>query len=126
MRGDRVIFATLIPSEDPCSFGGDSWLMEISSFTGGRLDYAVFDTDVDGQFDDDDWVDVTLPDGTVIRVPPSAIAPEVNIIKTPAVVTGIGPNDDEVKIVSGSGGQLTNIMERGSTALGRLSWRQMR
>lgn len=126
VRGDRVIFATLIPSEDPCAFGGDSWLMELNTFSGGRLDYALFDLNTDGQFDDDDWIDVTLPDGTVERMPPSAIAPDVNIIKTPAVITGIGPNDDEVKIVSGSGGDLMRIMERGSTALGRLSWRQMR
>jgi len=126
VRGDRVIFATLIPSEDPCAFGGDSWLMELEAFSGGRLDYAVFDVDADGQFDDDDWIDVPLPDGTTVRMPPSAIAPDVNIIKTPAVITGVGPNDDEVKIVSGSGGQLTRIVERGSTALGRLSWRQLR
>ena len=126
IRGDRAIFATLIPSEDPCAFGGDSWLMEVDAFSGGRLDYAVFDVNTDGQYDDSDWIDVPLPDGTTIRVPPSAIAPDVNIIKTPAVITGVGPNDDEVKIVSGSGGQLTRISERGSTALGRLSWRQMR
>lgn len=126
VRNDRVIFATLIPSKDPCAFGGDSWLMELNTFTGGRLAYALFDLNNDGQFDDGDWIDVTLPDGTTTRVPPSAIAPEVNIIKTPAVITGIGPNDDEVKIVSGSGGQLMQIMERGSTAIGRLSWRQMR
>ncbi|MDJ0907064.1 MAG: PilC/PilY family type IV pilus protein, partial [Woeseiaceae bacterium] len=96
VRGDRVIFATLIPSEDPCAFGGDSWLMELNTFTGGRLDYALFDLNRDGQFDDDDWIDVELPDGSTTRVPPSAIAPDINIIKTPAVVTGVGDNDDEV------------------------------
>ena len=126
VRGDRVIFATLIPNTDPCAFGGDSWLMELNTFSGGRLDYALFDLNGDGLFDDDDWIDVTLPDGTDTRIPPSAIAPDVNIIKTPAVISGIGPNDDEVKVVSGSGGQLIRIMERGSTGLGRLSWRQLR
>ena len=126
VRGDRVIFATLIPNTDPCAFGGDSWLMELNTFSGGRLDYAVFDLNADGLFDDADWIDVTLPDGSVVRIPPSAIAPDVNIIKTPAVITGVGPNDDEVKVVSGSGGQLMRIMERGSTGLGRLSWRQLR
>jgi len=126
VRGDRVIFATLIPSVDPCAFGGDSWLMELNAFDGARLDYAVFDTNADGAFDDDDWIDVIQADGTVIRIPPSAMAPEVNIIKAPAIITGIGPNDDEVKIVSGSGGQLISISELGSTELGRLSWRQVR
>lgn len=126
VRGDRVIFATLIPNTDPCEFGGDSWLMELNTFSGGRLDYALFDLNEDGLFDDDDWIDVTLPDNSVIRIPPSAIAPDVNIIKTPAVITGIGPNNDEVKVVSGSGGQLIRISERGSTDVGRLSWRQLR
>ncbi len=126
VRNDRVIFATLIPSRDPCAFGGDSWLMELNTFSGGRFDYAVFDLDADGQFDDSDWIDVLLPDGTTERVPPSGIAPDINIIKTPAVISGVGPNDDEVKIVSGSGGQLMQISERGSTGIGRLSWRQMR
>ena len=126
VRNDRVIFATLVPSKDPCSFGGDSWLMELNTFTGGRLAYALFDLNKDGQFDDTDWIDITNADGTTSRIPPSGIAPDVNIIKTPAIITGIGVDNDEVKIVSGSGGQLMRIMERGSTAVGRLSWRQMR
>ena len=126
VRGDRVIFATLIPSRDPCAFGGDSWLMELNTFSGGRLDYAVFDLNDDGQFDDADWIDVTMPDGTVVRIPPSAMAPDVNIIKTPAVISGIGVDNDEVKIVSGSGGQLIRIKEKGSSGMGRLSWRQLR
>lgn len=126
VRGDRVIFATLIPNRDPCAFGGDSWLMELNTFSGGRLDYAVFDLNGDGQFDDSDWIDATMPDGSVVRMPPSAMAPDVNIIKTPAVITGIGADNDEVKVVSGSGGQLIRIMERGSSGMGRLSWRQLR
>ena len=28
IRHDRVIFTTLLPSKDPCDFGGSSWLME--------------------------------------------------------------------------------------------------
>jgi type IV pilus assembly protein PilY1 len=126
VRRDRVIFATVIPNTDPCAFGGDSWLMELNTFNGGRLDYAVFDLNCDKLFDMSDWIDVTMPDGTVVRIPPSAIAPDVNIIKTPAVISGIGDNDDEVKVVSGSSGQLIRIMERGATDLGRLSWRQLR
>jgi len=29
VRGDRLIFTTLIPSDDPCDYGGTGWLMEI-------------------------------------------------------------------------------------------------
>jgi type IV pilus assembly protein PilY1 len=125
VRGDRVIFATLIPNPDPCAFGGDSWVMELNTFDGGRLDYAVFDLNNDGVFDDDDWITVTV-NGNEIRIPPSAIAPDINIIKTPAIISGFGENQDEVKVMSGSSGQLIRITERGSVGIGRQSWRQLR
>lgn len=126
VRGDRVIFATLIPSADPCAFGGDSWIMELSSFSGGRLDYAVFDVDGDMLFDQDDWMTITDEDGNAVKVPPSAIAPDINIVKTPAIIGGVGENNDEVKILSGSSGELIRLSERGDVGLGRQSWQQMR
>jgi type IV pilus assembly protein PilY1 len=126
VRGDRVIFATLIPNPDPCAFGGDSWVMELNTFDGGRLDYAVFDLNNDAEFNDDDWITVTDENGNEIRIPPSAIAPDINIIKTPAIISGFGENQDEVKVMSGSSGQLIRITERGGVGVGRQSWRQLR
>lgn len=126
VRGDRVIFATVIPNPDPCSFGGDSWIMELNAFNGGRLDYAVFDLDADGEFNSNDWVTVTDENGNTVTVPASGIAPDIGIVKTPAVITGVGDNDDEVKVLSGSSGQLIRISERGAVDVGRQSWRQLR
>jgi len=126
VRGDRVIFSTVIPDPDPCSFGGESWIMELNAFNGGRLEYAVFDLDGDGQFNDGDWVEFTDENGDVVRVPPSGINPLIGITKTPAVITGVGDNNDEVKVISGSSGQLIKISERGGIAVGRQSWRQLR
>jgi type IV pilus assembly protein PilY1 len=126
VRGDRVIFATVIPDRDPCSFGGDSWIMELNSFNGGRLDYAVFDLDADGEFNDDDWITVIDENGDEIRVPASGIDPDIGIVKTPAVITGVGDNNDEVKVLSGSSGELIRISERGGIDVGRQSWRQLR
>jgi type IV pilus assembly protein PilY1 len=126
VRGDRVIFATLIPNPDPCAFGGDSWVMELNTFTGGRLDYAVFDLNADDAFDEDDWITFTDQDGNVISIPPSAIAPDINIVKTPAIIAGFGENQDEVKVMSGSSGELIRITERGAVGIGRQSWRQLR
>lgn len=126
VRGDRVIFATLIPDENPCSFGGDSWIMELNSFNGGRLDYAVFDLDADGEFNDNDWIDIVDEHGNTIRVPASGIDPDIGIVKTPAIITGVGDNNDEVKVLSGSSGQLIKISERGGIDVGRQSWRQLR
>lgn len=126
VRGDRVIFATVIPSPDPCAFGGDSWIMEINTFTGGRLPYAVFDLNADGNFDDDDWITVTDENGDDVRISTSGIAPGINIVKTPAIIAGFGENQDEVKVMSGSSGQMIQIRERGSVGVGRQSWRQLR
>jgi len=126
VRGDRVIFSTVIPDPDPCSFGGESWIMELNAFSGGRLDYAVFDLDADGQFNDDDWIDIVDENGDNVRVPPSSINPMIGITKTPAVITGVGDNNDEVKVISGSSGQLMRISERGAVGVGRQSWRQLR
>ena len=124
VRGDRVIFTTLIPNPDPCSAGGDSWLMELHSFSGGRLAYTVFDIDLDGDYDMQDTIQVVLPDGGgTIEIPVSGLDPDIGIIDTPAVLVGA---EDENKVVSGSTGELMRIKERGSISIGRQSWRQLR
>ncbi|MCB1776268.1 MAG: hypothetical protein KDI50_02420, partial [Candidatus Competibacteraceae bacterium] len=62
IRRDRVIFTSRIPSEDPCVFGGGGWVMEIDALSGGRLNRAVFDTNEDSIFDEDDFVTVQVTD----------------------------------------------------------------
>jgi type IV pilus assembly protein PilY1 len=133
IRGDRVIFPTLIPNADPCAFGGESWIMELNTFTGGRLDYAVFDLNDDVRFDDSDFITITDADGNEVKVPASGTQPGDAIVKTPAVIDGVDLNPDdedptmhEVKIVAGSDGGLVRIAERGSDGVGRQSWRQLR
>jgi type IV pilus assembly protein PilY1 len=54
----RIIFVTLIPSANSCEFGGESWLMDLSAFTGRAFNEPVFDTDGDGDVDEDDNADV--------------------------------------------------------------------
>lgn len=125
VRGDRVIFPTLIPSENPCAAGGRSRLVEVNAFSGARLDYPVFDLNNDGIFDENDYVEITV-DGETILVPPSMIDPGIGIIDTPAVVECVGEGCDERKIVSGSSGQITTISEKGSASRGRKAWEQYR
>ncbi len=43
VRGTRIIFTTMIPSDSPCDFGGDGWLMELNARDGAQLDERVFD-----------------------------------------------------------------------------------
>jgi type IV pilus assembly protein PilY1 len=48
---DMVIFSSIIPSTDPCTPGGTSWLMALNLINGGEVNRALFDLDNDGEFD---------------------------------------------------------------------------
>jgi Tfp pilus tip-associated adhesin PilY1 len=127
LRHGRVIFTTIIPSAEVCSFGGSSWLMELTAVTGGRLDYSVFDLyGDDNLFNDSDFVEVTI-DGVPTRVPASGIKSKVGITKAPAVISA---GDVEHKVQSGTDTTGTNkgvqvTKEKGSGGKSRTSWRQL-
>jgi len=124
VRGDRVIFATLIPSDDPCAAGGNSFLIEVDTSSGSRLAYSVFDTNGDGVFDENDFIIVIIDDEEV-SLPASGLAPEIGIINSPTVLTGVGEGSDETKVISGSSGQVITIQEAGSRSRGRQNWEQL-
>jgi type IV pilus assembly protein PilY1 len=124
VRGDRVIFTSLIPSADPCAAGGTSWLYELDTLSGGRLTYAVFDINNDNKFDDADFIEIVV-EGETIRIPPSGFNPDVGIINTPTVLTD-PKSGDERKIFTGSSGQIISVPEAGSISRGRQNWEQIR
>lgn len=119
LRNGRIIFATVIPSESLCGYGGRSWLMEIDAQTGGRIEEPVLDINGDGQIDN---LDKVLVNGEY--VPPSGLGFD-EMIKTPGI---IGAGDLEYKFTSGSSGSIGVITESGdgATNQGRQSWRQLR
>lgn len=126
LRHGRVIFTTLIPSTEACSFGGTSWLMEMTATTGGRLDYSVFDLEKDNLFNEKDFVTVTI-DGKSVKVPASGAQSKVGITKAPAVVSA---GSIEYKVASGTdtsgaskGVQVTK--EKGTGGKPRTSWKQL-
>lgn len=116
LRFGRVIFTTLIPSTDPCDFGGDSWLMELDAISGGRLDYSVFDLDENKLFNDVDKVDV---DGEKAV---SGQKSKIGIVKTPAVISA---GEIEYKVMSGTTGEVQVVSEKGGNMTGRVSWREI-
>ncbi len=122
LRSGRVIFATLIPSGDPCDFGGNSWLMELDAVGGKRLDVTPFDLNDDGAFDSGDYVTVVI-NGVSVTVPVSGKKSNIGIIKTPGIVDG---GDEDHKYTSGSSGNLEHTLESSSEYDGRQSWRQLR
>jgi type IV pilus assembly protein PilY1 len=119
LRAGRIIFTTVIPSADPCLAGGTSWLMELDAFTGGNLNYAVLDTNGDGEFNNADKV--ACGDGLLCY--PAGLRSREGIIKTPGIVSA---GDTEYKYSGGSSGNILVITEKGSLKEGRMSWRQLR
>jgi type IV pilus assembly protein PilY1 len=111
VRDNRVIFTTLIPSVDPCDFGGSGWLMEVSAATGAQLPYAVFDTSGDGL--------VTSADSIIAGVPIT-----VGMVKRPLVIDG---TPVAYKLLSGTTGEIQVERNRSfGPPLGRESWREVR
>ncbi|RFA30350.1 hypothetical protein CAI21_07045 [Alkalilimnicola ehrlichii] len=123
VREDRVIFTTLIPEmDDPCAGGGQSFIMELNAFTGGRLDYTVFDLNDDGDFDQRDMVQI---DGEWVVV--SGVSFQgFGIISRPGIISDVGAGRNERKVVADTSGQRATIGERGSMMRGRQSWEQLR
>ena len=122
LRHGRVIFTTLIPSSDPCKFGGGSWIMELAASTGSRLDHSVFDLNDDNLFNASDYVTVNLGGGSQ-TVPVSGLASRIGIIKTPSVISA---GEKEYKLASGTTGEIASVKERGGgMGFGRVSWQEL-
>ncbi len=117
VRGDRVIFTTLLPDPDPCGHGGKSWLMELDLLDGSRLSEAVLDTNNDGKVDENDDLNGESASGVM----------DGQILSRPAILTCLDGSCPDRKLSSGSGGTLFEISEASDRASrGRQSWRQLR
>ncbi len=118
LRNGRIIFATIIPSESLCGYGGRSWLMELDAQNGGRISDPVLDVNNDGKVDN---LDKVLYDGNYYPVSGRGFE---EMIKTPGI---IGAGDLEYKYTSGSSGSVGVVTESGDGGdqLGRQSWRQL-
>lgn len=130
LRHGRVIFTTIEPSQDFCSTGGKSWVMEIAAESGAPLTYGVFDInkdniiskDVGSQDSNGICGDCVTNSAGVSSLAAGVSTGDMGIIKTPTVLTAGGL---EYKIGSGSAkGELVVIKEKG-TGTPRASWRQL-
>ena len=134
LRAGRIIFTTLIPDSDPCGFGGTSWLMEMDSLSGARLNDPPFDFNNDGLFTAADQISVRI--GTVdVVVSASGRQSEVGITQGPGILFDPGNGSTggkEYKYLSGStesasGSNLQRVVENpGPNSTGRQSWRQLK
>lgn len=128
----KLVFTTLVPSTQACQFGGTSFLMDINPVTGSRLTTSPFDVNNDSNFSSGDFIQD--PAGNMVAV--SGKASSIGIVPTPTVIqmtpsTGPGTPGKEVKVLSGSSGQLISVLELGAAptlpgAAGRrILWRQL-
>ena len=129
LRRDRIIFVTLIPSVDPCQFGGTSWTLDLAARSGGRLPYDVFDVNNDGLFNSADAITIN---GVVFTI--SGLRSTVGIIPRQQILEA---GTREFKCAAGTTGELECLPERpaGDTGNdpnnpfgrpGRMSWRELR
>ncbi len=115
IRGKRLLFVTNIPANDPCSPGGDSWLMSLDAFTGGRLN-QTYDLDKDGKFGAGDKV----------------FGPTGNPVVASGIKVGSGGNapsfmpgaDSDQVIISGNDQLETMRIDEGDD-VNRQSWQQI-
>jgi type IV pilus assembly protein PilY1 len=137
LRNHRIIFTTLIPSGDPCTAGGTSWLMELDARDGSQLDFSPFDLNNDGEFTSDEYVTVTVDndgdgDQEEVTIPVSGKKTSVGNASTVAISIGGEQGDREVKYASGTqaGGNGPGIdvttENPGRSGFGRQSWRQIK
>ncbi|PCI20613.1 MAG: pilus assembly protein [Piscirickettsiaceae bacterium] len=114
-----IFFNTLIPSANPCDFGGDSWIMALKVESGERVDESVFDLDNNGVFDAGDGFDNT----SNTRV--SGVKSFVGILPRLTFAKGYG-GDSFFAFGSGSsGGFMTQQIKRSGASFGRQSWDQI-
>lgn len=124
LRNGRIIFTTLIPDSDLCGFGGSSWLMELDALNGSRLTTTPFDLNHDGKFDGQDFVEITLTDGTKVSYPVGGIQSTVGITPEPGILAS---PTAEYKYSPGTSGNISVTVENpGVNSYGRQSWRQIR
>jgi type IV pilus assembly protein PilY1 len=116
---DRIIFASAIPSDDPCGFGGESWLIELDPFSGARTTFSVFDLNNDGLFNSSDKTNGGNGDVANGR------RFKDGMIKTPGVVRS-KDGTKGYKYVSDSSGSLSKADNPLNGSFGRQSWRQVK
>lgn len=128
IRDERVIFTSIIPRDDPCGFGGRSWLNELDAFSGGEVSFPVFDVNGDGQINAED-IQQLVEGGEGRNAGGRGLE---GLVDSPAIV-GYQPDPNEppdpeleLKVISGSTGVPVTILERNSAAGGRVSWQELR
>ncbi|MCW5588720.1 MAG: hypothetical protein KIT27_03560 [Legionellales bacterium] len=119
IRNKKIIFTTIIPSQNVCEFGGTGWLMELDMNDGSRLDNTPFDLNKDNDFTDSDKVSYA---GAPISA--SGIKSSSGLIQPPSIIS---TPTIEYKYSTSTSGNIEIVGENpGLNDWGRQSWIQVR
>ncbi len=116
----RVLFATMIPSNVPCSYGGTSWIMELNPLNGGPLSTTIFDVNDDGVFNTNDMVSSNAA--------PAGIQDTTGILSTPRILQGGTQSPPGImhKYFGSTEGTIVEKKNSGGVNPRRQSWRQLK
>ncbi len=116
LRNGRIVFTTLIPNEQPCSFGGSSFLVALDVNGGTRPAFTIFDVNRDKVLSPAD----NLPgNGLVVN----ALRSDIGIIGTPTLQAS---GEVDIAFLSGSSGSTEGTaVDPGPGAVARQAWRQI-
>jgi len=123
LRNKQVVFTTLIPSDDICDPGGDSWIMALDATDGSPPDTSPFDFNNDDVINDADMID-TDGDGIGDTVGSGLISP-VGISSTPDIITNPDGTNSFYTTGSDQAVPIEEEIDFGPEDRGRQSWRQL-
>jgi len=126
-RGDMIFFNTVIPTDNPCEYGGTGWEMSVRIENGGSPMTPVVDQDGSGHFTNQDTIEVTLAGSsgpTPLGPSGTKFEDDEGLPSGPAIVGDKlftrGSNEDEpLKKVTA----LAPVTD--SWPVGRLDWEQL-
>ncbi len=125
LRNGKIVFTTIIPGGDACSAGGEGWLMVLDALTGARPEATPLDLNLDGTFDRQDFVTVTI-DGEDVEVPVTGVQSEVGMIDQMLLVSdGDGDSDIYKACGTNDGAACDGYIAPTGQAQGRQSWREV-
>lgn len=124
MSGSALVVSSIIPLSDACESDGRGYMNALDAFTGTSTSSPFFDTDGDGEFDDE-MVEAVDEDGNTIMVPIGSVDPGLGMVTQPTLFGGGGGGGNGEACASGSKGEAGCIDIDDLRNTGRVSWREV-
>ncbi|WP_157956679.1 pilus assembly protein [Salinicola halimionae] len=125
LRGNRVLFSSLIPGHGMCGAEDSGYLYELNAWYGSAFPSPVLDVNGDGTVDDDDIYDPSNDTDGGSRYVPIGLATKGAIFTPEVSISESG--QQEKKISASTGGQIVKIAETplNNIRMGRVAWRTL-